>query len=312
MKNNKRKGQDKFIRSKSNNNSIIELVIEDVPKKPDWIRVKAPSENALKLKTLLREHNLHSVCEEANCPNLAECFEKKIATFMILGDICTRRCTFCDVAHGKPNPVDVMEPYNLSLALSKMGLKYIVITSVDRDDLKDGGASHFANCIKAIRERSPEIKIEILVPDFRGKLDIALAQLALSLPDVFNHNIETVPRLYKTVRAGSNYLSSLQLLKKFKMNFSGIPTKSGIMVGLGETDEEVNEVLIDLRKHNCDMLTIGQYLQPTKYHAPVDRFVTPEQFKKFADFARSLGFTNVASGALVRSSYYAEEQANLA
>ena len=311
LKNLKRKGKEKFARSRS---IPIEISIDDSDNnklsKPDWIRVKAPSENALKLKQLLREHKLHSVCEEASCPNLAECFEKKIATFMILGDICTRKCTFCDVAHGKPNPVDPMEPYNLSLALSKMGLNYVVITSVDRDDLKDGGSSHFAACVSAIRAKSPNTKIEILVPDFRGKVQVALENLANSLPDVFNHNIETVPRVYKKVRPGSNYLGSLQLIKNFKQKFPVIPTKSGIMVGLGETDEEVYQTLLDLRNHNCDMLTIGQYLQPTKFHAPVKRFVTPEQFVEFAKFAYSLGFLNVASGALVRSSYYAEQQAN--
>ena len=310
LKNLKRKGKEKFARSRS---IPIEISIDDSDNnklsKPDWIRVKAPSENALKLKQLLREHKLHSVCEEASCPNLAECFEKKIATFMILGDICTRKCTFCDVAHGKPNPVDPVEPYNLSLALSKMGLNYVVITSVDRDDLKDGGSSHFAACVSAIRARSPNTKIEILVPDFRGKVQIALENLATSLPDVFNHNIETVPRVYKRVRPGSNYLGSLQLIKNFKQKFPVISTKSGIMVGLGETDEEVYQTLLDLRNHNCDMLTIGQYLQPTKFHAPVERFVTPEQFVEFAKFAYSLGFLNVASGALVRSSYYAEQQA---
>lgn len=313
IKNIKRKGKDKFARFKS-----IDIVVEDHQelsktflKKPEWIKVKAPNENALKLKALLREHKLHSVCEEASCPNLAECFEKKIATFMILGDICTRKCTFCDVAHGKPKAVDLMEPYNLSSALSKMGLKYIVITSVDRDDLKDGGAEHFANCINAIRITSPDIKIEILVPDFRGKMDVALEKLSHHLPDVFNHNVETAPRLYKLVRPGSNYLGSLQLIKKFKQKFPNIPTKSGIMVGLGETDAEVREVLIDLHNHGCDMLTIGQYLQPSKFHAAVERFVTPEQFKEFANFAKSIGFINVASGALVRSSYYAEQQAEV-
>lgn len=311
IKNSKRKGRAKFTRFKS-----INIQLEDsqplssnfqLPK-PSWIKVKAPSENALKLKELLRKHKLHSVCEEASCPNLAECFEKKIATFMILGDICTRKCTFCDVAHGKPKPVDPMEPENLSIALSNMGLKYIVITSVDRDDLKDGGASHFASCIKAIRTKCPSVKIEILVPDFRSKVQLALAQLSNHLPDVFNHNIETVPRLYKEVRPGSSYAGSLRLIKEFKQSFPGVPTKSGIMLGLGETDEEVRQVLVDLRIHNCDMLTIGQYLQPSKFHAEVRRFVTPEQFQQFADFAKSIGFVNVASGALVRSSYYAEQQ----
>ncbi len=315
MKNNiKRKGREKFARSKT---IAIELNVDNsnekqlLPKKPDWIRVKAPGQRALELKQLLRDHKLHSVCEEAACPNLAECFEKKIATFMILGDKCTRRCTFCDVAHGKPDPVDPTEAINLSIAVSKMELKYVVITSVDRDDLPDGGSGHFVDCINAVRQKCPNTKIEILVPDFRNKMEIALEKLAFNLPDVFNHNIETVPSLYKKVRPGSNYLYSLQLIKNFKQKFPNIPTKSGIMLGLGETDEEAREVLVDLRNHDCDMLTIGQYLQPTKFHTPVARYVKPQEFDEFRKFAYSLGFLNVASGALVRSSYYAEEQAKI-
>lgn len=305
-KNTKRKGKDKFARSKN-----IPIFIDHQPlKKPEWIRVKAPSEQALKLKQLLRDHKLHSVCEEASCPNLAECFEKKTATFMILGDKCTRRCAFCDVGYGKPDPVDLNEPLNLATALSKMGLKYIVITSVDRDDLPDGGAGHFAACIAAVRKYCPDTKIEILVPDFRGRMTIALEKLSASLPDVFNHNIETVPRLYKAVRPGSDYLSSLELIQNFKQRFPSILTKSGIMLGLGENDDEVKQVLIDLKKYSCDMLTVGQYLQPSKFHAPVSRYVSLEQFEEFKQFAYSLGFTNVASGSLVRSSYYAEQQAS--
>jgi lipoyl synthase len=303
----KRKRQEKFARSKN-----IPLIIDTEPlKKPEWIRVKAPGAEAIKLKQLLREHNLHSVCEEASCPNLAECFEKKTATFMILGDKCTRRCTFCDVAHGKPDPVDPQEPVNLATALSKMGLNYIVITSVDRDDLRDGGASHFAACIAAVRKYCPNTRVEILVPDFRGRVLVALEELSMSPPDVFNHNIETVPRLYKSVRPGSDYLSSLDLIKTFKKKFPLIPTKSGVMLGLGETDEEIKQVFIDLKEHNCDMLTIGQYLQPSKFHTPVSRYVTLEQFESLKQFAYSLGFINVASGSLVRSSYYAEEQAKI-
>ncbi len=314
IKNNtKQKGKDKFARSR---NIAINIDPDDLAnslslKKPEWIRVKPPSDRALELKKLLREHKLHSVCEEASCPNLAECFEKKTATFMILGDKCTRRCTFCDVGHGKPDPVDQDEPENLAQALSKMGLKYIVITSVDRDDLRDGGASHFAACIMAVRKHCPSTKIEILVPDFRGRMAIALEKLSISPPDVFNHNIETVPRLYKAVRPGSDYFCSLELIKNFKQKFPTIPTKSGVMLGLGEHDEEVRQVLIDLRKYDCDMLTIGQYLQPSKFHTPVSRYITLEQFAEYREFAYSLGFTNVASGSLVRSSYYAEEQANL-
>lgn len=279
-------------------------------KKPDWIRIRAShSAQVARLKKLLREHNLHSVCEEASCPNLNECFGHGTATFMIMGDKCTRRCTFCDVAHGRPDPLDQDEPKNLAKALQALNLRYVVITSVDRDDLRDGGAGHFAACIHEVRQSSPDTKIEILVPDFRGRMEIALENLSQAPPDVFNHNIETVPRLYKAVRPGSDYAWSLKLIQNFKALFPDIPTKSGLMLGLGETDEEVIEVLKDLRAHDCDMLTLGQYLQPSAYHAPVDRFVTPEAFKRLGEIAESLGFKNVASGPLVRSSYHADLQA---
>jgi lipoic acid synthetase len=279
--------------------------------KPDWIRVKAShSDKVAQVKQLLREHKLHSVCEEASCPNINECFGKGTATFMIMGDLCTRRCAFCDVAHGKPKPLDQDEPANLAKALAHLNLKYIVITSVDRDDLKDGGALHFAKCINEVRQYSPEVKIEILVPDFRKRMDIALDCLATGLPDVFNHNIETVPRLYKTIRPGSLYQGSLDLLKSFKQRFPEIPTKSGLMLGLGEEHDEVLAVIKDLREHNVDMLTVGQYLQPSKYHAPVQRYATIEEFAEIKNYAQSLGFVNVASGPLVRSSYHADLQAS--
>jgi lipoic acid synthetase len=279
-------------------------------KKPDWIRIRATNSSAVgKLKTLLREHRLHTVCEEASCPNLNECFGHGTATFMIMGDKCTRRCTFCNVAHGRPDPLDGEEPRNLAKAIQAMELKYVVITSVDRDDLRDGGASHFASCIQETRYNSPKTKIEILVPDFRGRMDIALNNLSIAPPDVFNHNVETVPRLYKAVRPGSDYAWSLKLIQEFKKRFPQIPTKSGLMLGLGETDEEIIEVLKDMRAHDCDMLTLGQYLQPSQFHSPVDRFVTPEAFKKFGEIAENLGFKNVASGPLVRSSYHADLQA---
>lgn len=300
----KQRGKDKLAR--------IPIKIEPTTsfkKKPSWIRIKAPvNKKVSNLKDLFRKHNLHTVCEEANCPNLTECFNKGTATFMIMGDLCTRRCTFCDVAHGRPKPLDKNEPINLAKTLSHMNLKYIVITSVDRDDLRDGGAKHFADCINKIKEYCGEIIIEILVPDFRGRMDIALDNLSLGLPDVFNHNLETVPRLYKAVRPGSDYFWSLELIQKFKQRFSNIPTKSGIMLGLGETNDEIKEVLRDLKKYNCDRITLGQYLQPSKYHSPVDRYVTPEEFEELGNYARSLGFENVASGPLVRSSYHADLQ----
>jgi len=283
---------------------------ESFQKKPDWIRIKASNSGKVaEIKQLLRENRLHTVCEEASCPNLSECFSHGTATFMIMGDKCTRRCTFCDVGHGRPDPLDTEEPRNLAKALAAMKLKYVVITSVDRDDLRDGGASHFASCIEAIQEICPETKIEILVPDFRGRMELALDNLSKAPPDVFNHNVETVPRLYKAVRPGSDYAWSLKLIQQFKQRFPQIPTKSGLMLGLGENDDEIKQVIRDLRSHDCDMLTLGQYLQPSKFHSPVDRYVTPEMFHELGEFARSLGFSNVASGPLVRSSYHADLQA---
>lgn len=279
-------------------------------RKPDWIRIRLATDNKVsQLKNLLRKNHLVTVCEEASCPNLNECFGHGTATFMIMGDKCTRRCSFCDVGHGRPDPLDPKEPENLAETVQVMKLKYVVITSVDRDDLRDGGAAHFAACIKAVREKNPSIKIEVLVPDFRGRMDKALDALAAALPDVFNHNIETAPRLYKAVRPGADFAWSLLLLKKFKQRFPDIPTKSGMMLGLGETDQEVEEVLQALREHDVDMLTLGQYLQPTRHHLAVDRYVTPQQFVQFGLLAKSLGFNNVASGPLVRSSYHADRQA---
>ncbi len=280
-------------------------------RKPDWIRIKLPSDNKVaELKQLLRENRLVTVCEEASCPNLSECFSHGTATFMIMGDKCTRRCTFCAVGHGRPDPLDPKEPSHLASTVEKMQLKYVVITSVDRDDLRDGGASHFRECIKAVRLSNPSIKIEVLVPDFRGRMEKALEAMLPDLPDVFNHNIETVPRLYKSVRPGADFKWSLKLLQEFQRQHSNIPTKSGIMVGLGETNEEVKEVLLELRAHGVMMLTIGQYLQPTKHHHPVTRYVTPQEFGEMAEFAKSIGFSSVASGPLVRSSYHADLQAS--
>lgn len=305
MTESKQRGKEKFERMRVK----IEPTTEFKPK-PDWLRIKAPSNpKVIALKELLREHKLHSVCEEASCPNLSECFSHGTVTFMIMGDKCTRRCAFCDVAHGRPDPLDSNEPHNLASALSKMGLKYIVITSVDRDDLKDGGGQHFTECIQAVREHCPSTKIEVLVPDFRGRMDLALDNLSASLPDVFNHNVETVERLYKAVRPGSDYAWSLNLIKKFKQRFPSIPTKSGLMLGLGETNAEIKQVIADLKAHDCDMLTLGQYLQPSRYHAPVDRYVHPDEFAELAQYAKGLGFVNVASGPLVRSSYHADLQA---
>lgn len=303
----KQRGEEKFLRIPI---KIIPTSSETRKRIPDWIRVKAPVNPAVsELKSLLREHKLVSVCEEASCPNLTECFSHGTATFMIMGDKCTRRCTFCDVAHGRPDPLDPNEPLHLANALEKMKLNYIVITSVDRDDLRDGGAGHFAACIDAIRSKLPSIKIEILVPDFRGRVEKALDALSYSLPDVLNHNIETVPRLYRAVRPGSDYHGSLELIQSFKRRFGSIPTKSGLMLGLGETNDEVIATLKDLRDHDCDMLTLGQYLQPSRFHMPVDRYVTPEEFSLLAQEAKKLGFKNVASGPLVRSSYHADKQA---
>lgn len=283
---------------------------EHVHRKPDWIRIRLATDNKVsQLKSLLRENHLVTVCEEASCPNLNECFGHGTATFMIMGDKCTRRCSFCDVGHGRPDPLDPNEPDNLADTVYRMKLKYVVITSVDRDDLRDGGASHFTACINAVREKNPGIKVEVLVPDFRGRMDKALDAMALGLPDVFNHNIETAPRLYKQVRPGADFAWSLLLLRKFKQRFPQIPTKSGMMLGLGETDAEVEAVLRDLRAHDVGRLTLGQYLQPTRHHMPVDRYVPPQQFITFATFAKSIGFNHVASGPLVRSSYHADRQA---
>jgi len=304
--NNKQRGAEKLAR--------IPVKIEPttvMARKPDWIRIRIPNSPAVSdLKKILRDNKLVTVCEEASCPNLPECFSKGTATFMIMGDKCTRRCSFCDVAHGRPDPLDVNEPINLANTIAQMKLKYIVITSVDRDDLRDGGASHFSACLKAIREKSPEIIIEVLVPDYRGRMDVALDETGKELPDVFNHNIETVPRLYKQARPGSDYAHSLLLLKEFKRRYPNIPTKSGLMLGLGENDDEIEQTLRDLRDHDVDMLTLGQYLQPSKFHMPVSRYVTPEHFQQLAELAKSLGFKNVASGPLVRSSYHADKQAS--
>ena len=277
---------------------------------PNWIRAKSPNApEVAELKAVLREKGLHTVCEEASCPNLGECFRHGTATFMILGDLCTRRCPFCDVGHGKPLPPDPNEPTHLAETVAAMKLKYVVITSVDRDDLRDGGAQHFADCIRAVREKSPNTRIEILTPDFRGRIEAALDILAASPPDVMNHNLETVPRLYKACRPGADYAHSLKLLKEFKVRVPSVPTKSGIMLGLGETDEEVIEVMRDLRAHDVDMLTVGQYLQPSGHHLSVERYVTPEQFAEFERVANEMGFLNVACGPMVRSSYHADRQA---
>jgi lipoyl synthase len=281
----------------------------ELPRKPDWIRVRIsnPGEVA-RIKSVLREQKLHTVCEEAACPNLPECFGGGTATFMIMGDICTRRCPFCDVAHGRPNALDADEPRHLAETIQNLRLKYVVVTSVDRDDLKDGGAQHFVDCIRESRARNPDTKMEILVPDFRGRMDIAIRLMKECPPDVFNHNIETVPRLYKAVRPGSDYQHSLTLLKRFKEECPEVASKCGIMVGLGETREEVLTVLDDLRAHNVELVTIGQYLQPSKNHAPVDRFVTPEEFAEYAEYGKRIGFRNIWSGPMVRSSYHADLQ----
>ena len=288
----------------------IKVVSRPRVRLPPWIRARAhASPQVVRLKALLREARLHTVCEEASCPNLGECFHHGTATFMILGDLCTRRCPFCDVGHGKPQPPDAQEPEHLAGTVAAMGLNYVVITSVDRDDLRDGGAAHFAACIRAVRERSPDTRIEILTPDFRGRLQLALEILAAEPPDVMNHNLETVPRLYRACRPGADYAHSLRLLADFKACCPQVPTKSGIMLGLGETDAEVEKVMRDLRAHDVDMLTIGQYLQPSRHHLPVERFVPPEQFAQFERLGLELGFRNVASGPMVRSSYHADRQA---
>jgi len=290
----------------------IKIVPAPIARKPDWIRVKLPSDNSRfhEIKQILREANLHTVCEEASCPNIGECFGKGTATFMIMGDICTRRCPFCDVGHGRPLPLDAQEPLHLAQTIAKLKLRYVVITSVDRDDLRDGGAQHFVDCIDKVRELSPTTTIEILTPDFRGRLDRSLDILRTSPPDVMNHNLETVPRLYKQARPGSDYHHSLKLLKDFKAHYPNIPTKSGLMLGLGETDEEIIEVMRDMREHNVDMLTLGQYLQPSQHHLPVVRFVHPDRFKWFEEEALKMGFVHAACGAMVRSSYHADQQAH--
>jgi lipoic acid synthetase len=283
----------------------------EVLRKPDWIRVRAaaPGSRFHDIKRILREHALHTVCEEASCPNIGECFGKGTATFMIMGDKCTRRCPFCDVGHGRPDPLDANEPTNLAKTIAALKLSYVVITSVDRDDLRDGGAQHFVDCIREVRAQSPDTRIEVLVPDFRGRLDRALAILEAAPPDVMNHNLETVPRLYKEARPGSDYGHSLKLLAEFKQRVPGVPTKSGIMVGLGETDEEIVQTMRDMRAHDIDMITIGQYLAPTSHHLPVRRYVHPDGFVSFEKQAYELGFTHAAVGAMVRSSYHADQQA---
>ncbi len=286
----------------------------EVLKKPEWIRVKAgsPTTRFYEIKDILRQNKLVTVCEEASCPNIGECFGKGTATFMIMGDKCTRRCPFCDVGHGRPDPLDVNEPENLAKTIAALKLKYVVITSVDRDDLRDGGSQHFVDCIRKTRELSPLTQIEILVPDFRGRDDRALEILQAAPPDVMNHNLETIPRLYKEARPGSDYAFSLNLLKKFKALFPDVPTKSGLMVGLGETDDEILQVMRDMRAHDIDMLTIGQYLAPSMSHLPVRRYVHPDTFKMFETEAYKMGFKHAAVGAMVRSSYHADQQAHAA
>ncbi len=302
----KHKGADKTARI-----PIKIVPLDEKLKKPEWIRAKLPNGQRFnEIKQILREQKLHTVCEEATCPNIGECFSKGTATFMIMGDICTRRCPFCDVGHGRPNPLDVNEPRHLAETVAALKLRYVVITSVDRDDLRDGGAQHFADCISEIRKLSPDTQIEVLVPDFRGRLDVALDILSKNPPDVMNHNLETAPRLYKQARPGADYIHSLELLKQFKALCPDVPTKSGIMVGLGETDEEVYEVMADMRRYNIDMITIGQYLQPTDGHLPVLRYVPPDLLKAFENKAYDIGFKNAAVGAMVRSSYHADVQAH--
>jgi lipoyl synthase len=292
----------------------IKVVPAEVLKKPDWIRVKAgsPTTRFYEIKQILREHKLHTVCEEASCPNIGECFGKGTATFMIMGDKCTRRCPFCDVGHGRPDPLDADEPANLAKTIAALRLSYVVITSVDRDDLRDGGAAHFVDCIRQVRAASPSTRIEILTPDFRGRLDRALEILKSAPPDVMNHNLETVPRLYKEARPGSDYAVSLDLLKRFKAFAPHVPTKSGLMLGLGETDDEILQVMRDMRAHDIDMLTIGQYLAPSGHHLPVRRYVHPDTFRMFEREAAAMGFSHAAVGAMVRSSYHADQQAHAA
>jgi lipoic acid synthetase len=279
-------------------------------RKPKWIRASfTGTREVLRLKSLLREQHLHTVCEEANCPNLGECFKSGTATFMIMGDICTRRCPFCDVGHGRPNPLDPEEPQNLAETIKLMGLKYVVITSVDRDDLRDGGAAHFVACIREVRRLNPGIMVEVLTPDFRGRMDVALDLLEQAPPDVFNHNLETVPRLYRQARPGADYENSLDLLRQFRQRVPHVPTKSGLMLGLGETIEEIEAVMSDMRAHDVQMLTLGQYLQPSAHHLPVQRYVEPREFDALRVTGEKMGFTRVASGPMVRSSYHADLQA---
>ena len=292
----------------------IKIVPQEALRKPDWIRVKAGNDAGRfgEIKKMLREQKLHTVCEEAACPNIGECFGRGTATFMILGDICTRRCPFCDVGHGKPLPPDVDEPRHLAESIANLKLRYVVITSVDRDDLRDGGAQHFVDVIRAVRDASPTTTIEVLVPDFRGRMDVALDIFGQALPDVMNHNLETVPRLYKQARPGADYAHSLNFLKAFKARYPDVPTKSGLMVGLGETDEEIIEELRDMRAHDIDLLTIGQYLAPSNHHLPVQRYVHPDTFKRFETEALAMGFDGAACGPMVRSSYWADQQAHTA
>jgi lipoic acid synthetase len=292
----------------------IKIVPSERLPKPSWIRVKAGSQTSrfYEIKSILREQKLHTVCEEASCPNIGECFGNGTATFMIMGDKCTRRCPFCDVGHGRPDPLDAEEPAHLAETIARLGLRYVVITSVDRDDLRDGGAGHFVACIRAVREQSPSTRIEVLVPDFRGRLDRALEILVTAPPDVMNHNLETVPRLYRAARPGADYAHSLKLLAEFKRAVPGVPTKSGLMLGLGETDDEILQVMADLRAHGVEMLTIGQYLSPSSHHLPVLRYVEPAAFVRFEEEARKLGFAHAACGPMVRSSYHADQQAHAA
>ena len=311
----KQRGAEKLLTARRRQQlAALPIKIMDRPPqrqpKPDWIRVRVPlSQEINRVRKILRSHKLATVCEEASCPNLAECFGGGTATFMILGEICTRRCAFCDVAHGIPLPADPEEPSNLAVAIAELGLNYVVITSVDRDDMADGGAAHFAACIKAVRDKMPDIRIEILVPDFRNRVEVALPVLLQTPPDVFNHNLETVSALYKKVRPGANYRHSLSLLKTWHERFPEVPAKSGLMLGLGETRPQLLEALSDLHQHGVSMLTLGQYLQPGPHHLPVQRYVPPEEFSELAVLAHDIGFSQVASGPLVRSSYHADLQA---
>ena len=288
----------------------IKIVPSDPKRKPEWIRAKSQgAPEVQRIKQMLRDHDLHTVCEEASCPNLGECFAHGTATFLIMGNICTRRCPFCDVAHGRPDALDENEPNHLAKTIAAMQLKHVVVTSVDRDDLRDGGAAHFSRCISEIRQQSPQTRIEVLVPDFRGRMDVALEILADNPPDIFNHNLESIPRLYKAVRPGSDYQWSLDLIQRFQQMHPEVPTKSGLMLGLGESIDEVKQVMQDLRDHGCRMLTLGQYLQPSRHHLAVERFVTPAEFDELAVAGKEMGFEHVASGPMVRSSYHADLQA---